>query len=74
MIGSPPRQDFGVLRGIARSLGEGVVSRQHQRIQAGLLRVFDATFLASDDRPNVIRRERYQLMRCLLLWKDSGSF
>jgi hypothetical protein len=39
----------------------------------GLLRLFDATFLASDSRPNAIRRERYQLMRRMRLWKEEES-
>jgi hypothetical protein len=62
---------FDSLREVARSLGKASSGQQRQRIVAGFLRLFDATFLASDSRPNAIRRERYQLMRRMRLWKES---
>jgi len=54
---------FNSLREVARSLGKASSGQQRQRIEAGFMRLFDATFLASDTRPNAIRRERYQLMQ-----------
>ncbi len=54
---------FDSLREVARSLGKASSGQQRQRIETGFLRLFDATFHASDSRPNAIRRERYQLMQ-----------
>jgi hypothetical protein len=75
MCGSPESNAiaFDSLRDVARTLGKSSSGQQRQRIQAGLLRLFDATFLASDARPNAIRRERYQLIRRVLLWKDHDA-
>jgi hypothetical protein len=64
---------FDSLREVARSLGKASSGQQRQRIESGFLRLFDATFLASDSRPNAIRRERYQLMRRMRLWKESDA-
>ena len=64
---------FDSLREVARSLGKASSGQQRQRIEAGFLRLFDATFLASDSRPNAIRRERYQLMQRMRLWKEDET-
>jgi hypothetical protein len=64
---------FDSLREFARSLGKASSGQQRQRIEAGFLRLFDATFLASDSRPNAIRRERYQLMQRMRLWKENDT-
>jgi hypothetical protein len=64
---------FDSLREVARSLGKASSGQQRQRIEAGFLRLFDATFLASDTRANAIRRARYQLMQRMRLWKESET-
>jgi len=64
---------FDSLRSVARSLGKASSGQQRQRILAGFIRLFDATFLASDSRPNAVRRERYQLMRRMRLWKETDN-
>lgn len=64
---------FDSLREVARSLGKASSGQQRQRIEEGFLRLFDATFLASDSRTNAIRRERYQLMQRMRLWKESET-
>ncbi len=58
---------FDSLREVARSLGKASSGQQRQRIESGFLRLFDATVLASDSRPNAVRRDRYQLMQRMRL-------
>jgi len=64
---------FNSLREVTRSLGKASSGQQRQRIEAGFARLFDATFLASDTRPNAVRRERYQLMQRMRLWRENDS-
>ncbi len=64
---------FDSLREVARSLRKASSGQQRHRIETAFLRLFDATFLASDSRPNAIRRERYQLMRRMRLWKENEA-
>jgi hypothetical protein len=73
VCGSPESNAIGFdsLREVARSLGKASSGQQRQRILAGFLRLLDATFLAADVRPNAVRRERYQLMRRMTLWKET---
>ena len=73
VCGSPESNTiaFDSLREVARSLGKASSGQQRKRILAGFLRLFDATFLASDSRPNAVRRERYQLMQRMRLWKEA---
>ena len=64
---------FDSLREIARTLGKASSGQQRQRIEAGFLRLFDATFLVSDTRPNTVRRARYQLMQRMRLWRENET-
>ncbi len=73
VCGSPETNGiaFDSLREVARSLGKASSGQQRQRIEAGFLRLFDATFLALDSRPNAIRRGRYQLVQRMRLWREA---
>ena len=64
---------FDSLAAVARALGKDTAGRKLNRIKTGFLRLFDATFLASDSRPGAIRRERYQLMRRMRLAKEIAT-
>jgi hypothetical protein len=64
---------FDSLREVVRSLGKASSGQQRQRIEAGFVRLFDAIFLAVDTRPNAVRRERYQLMRRMRLWRENDA-
>ncbi len=75
ICGSPESNAIGFdsLNEVAKSLGKASSGQQRRRIETGFLRLFDATFLAEDLRPNAIRRERYQLMRRMRLWKENDA-
>ena len=75
VCGSPETNaiSFDSLATVARALGKDTAGRKLSRIKTGFLRLFDATLLASDSRPGAIRRERYQLMRRMLLAREIAS-
>ena len=69
VCGSPETNaiSFDSLAAVARALGKDTAGRKLNRIKLGFLRLFDATFLATDSRPGASQRDRYQLMRRMRL-------